>query len=58
MVRQAMTLAASAGASRLAVAVDAANFPALRLYTRHGFRTLASRLALIGDLREHAARSA
>jgi ribosomal protein S18 acetylase RimI-like enzyme len=47
LVREAMATVAAQGASRLSLAVDSANGPALRLYYRHGLHRVASKLALM-----------
>ena len=47
LVRQALAATAAAGLSRLSLAVDAQNAPALKLYYRHGLRHVASKLALM-----------
>jgi ribosomal protein S18 acetylase RimI-like enzyme len=47
LVRQALAATAAMGAQTITLAVDSANTPALRLYHRHGFRHLTSRLAII-----------
>ena len=47
MVRQALATTAAAGVSRLSLAVDADNVPALRLYYRHGLKRVASKLAMM-----------
>jgi ribosomal protein S18 acetylase RimI-like enzyme len=52
LVRQAMVTAATMKAKLLTLAVDSANAPALRLYFRHGFRHMGSKLALMRDLRK------
>jgi ribosomal protein S18 acetylase RimI-like enzyme len=41
--------------SELSLAVDSRNTPALRLYYRHGFRRVGSRVAMVRDLRAAAA---
>jgi mycothiol synthase len=51
LVRQALGAAAMMRVKSITLAVDAANAPALRLYFRHGFRKVASKLALMRDLR-------
>lgn len=43
--------AAASGMSRLSLAVDAHNTPAIRLYTRHGFAPMGSKHAFLRDLR-------
>jgi mycothiol synthase len=55
LMRQAMATAGSAGCTNMALAVDAANDPALRLYHQHGLEYLSSRLVVVRDLRSGAA---
>jgi GNAT superfamily N-acetyltransferase len=52
LVRQAMAVVASEGHQRLSLAVDAKNIPALKLYYRHGMNRIASKLAMMRDLRK------
>ncbi len=52
LVRQALGGAAMMRVKSITLAVDAANAPALRLYFRHGFRKVASKLAMMRDLRK------
>jgi ribosomal protein S18 acetylase RimI-like enzyme len=54
VMRQALHVVSSSGSSRagLALAVDAHNAPALRLYHRHGLRRIGSKLAMMRLLRE------
>jgi ribosomal protein S18 acetylase RimI-like enzyme len=54
MVRQALAVAAADHRKRLTLAVDSRNIPALHLYYRHGFAKIASKIALIRDLRPGA----
>lgn len=54
LIEQALMRAASVGARRLSLAVDANNLPALKLYRRHGMSRVCSRLALMRDLRTRA----
>ncbi len=64
LVKQALATAAARRASRLSLAVDSANAPALKLYYRHGLQRIASKLALMRVLRAppgsapHASHSA
>jgi ribosomal protein S18 acetylase RimI-like enzyme len=51
LVLQALAGAAAMGARTITLAVDAANVPALRMYHRHGFRQVSSKIALMRDLR-------
>jgi mycothiol synthase len=51
LVLQALAGAAAMGARTITLAVDAANGPALRMYHRHGFRQVSSKIALMRDLR-------
>jgi mycothiol synthase len=51
LVRQALGGAAMMRVKSITLAVDAANAPALRLYFRHGFRKMTSKLAMMRDLR-------
>jgi ribosomal protein S18 acetylase RimI-like enzyme len=51
VMKQALhTVAASRSATTLALAVDAGNAPALRLYHRHGMRRIGSKVALMRQL--------
>jgi mycothiol synthase len=51
LMRQALhTVGASGVASTIALAVDASNAPALRLYHRHGMRRIGSKVALMRQL--------
>ncbi len=50
LMRQALHSVASQGPGTLALAVDAGNVPALRLYHRHGLRRVGSKLALMRQL--------
>jgi ribosomal protein S18 acetylase RimI-like enzyme len=54
LMRLAMTETQRLERSELSLAVDARNLPALRLYYRHGLRRVASRVALLRDLRSAA----
>lgn len=47
LMQRALSIAWSGGATRLTLAVDAGNTPALRLYGRHGLRTLTRRVTLV-----------
>lgn len=51
LVRQALATASAMRVKSITLAVDAANAPALRLYFRHGFRQITSKLALMRELR-------
>lgn len=51
LMRQSLWSVRASGKRRLALAVDAANPPALKLYYRHGLHRIASKLALMRDLR-------
>jgi len=51
LVRQALGGAAMMRVKSITLAVDAGNAPALRLYFRHGFRKVTSKLAMMRDLR-------
>ena len=51
LVRRALATASAMRVNSITLAVDSANAPALRLYFRHGFRQVASKLALMRDLR-------
>ena len=55
LVRQALAAVAAERLSRLSLAVDAQNAPALKLYYRHGLRQVATKLALMRHLSERAA---
>lgn len=50
LMRQALATAAAAGASRLSLAVDEGNAPALKLYYRHGMQRVGAKLALMRRL--------
>lgn len=58
VLRKALRTALDANISKLTLAVDAANTPALKLYHRHGLEKLGSKLAMIRDLRPMVARHA
>ncbi len=47
MMRQALATVSAKGVSRLTLAVDSANAPALRLYYRHGMQRIGSKLAMM-----------
>jgi ribosomal protein S18 acetylase RimI-like enzyme len=59
LVRHALHAAATIGCTRLSLAVDADNLPALKLYWRHGLQAIGRKLALLRDLRpsHHASRT-
>jgi ribosomal protein S18 acetylase RimI-like enzyme len=48
----ALVTVARQNRSELTLAVDSRNEPALKLYHRHGLRRIASRMAMIRDLRQ------
>lgn len=50
MMRQAAAMVSASPQSRLSLAVDARNEPALRLYWRHGMRSIGRKLAMIRRL--------
>ena len=50
-MRQALAVTANRKHDRLCLAVDSTNTPALKLYYRHGMQRIASKLALLRDLR-------
>jgi ribosomal protein S18 acetylase RimI-like enzyme len=50
VMRQALHAVASQGPGTLALAVDAGNAPAIRLYHRHGLRRVGSKLAMMRQL--------
>lgn len=52
LMRQAMIGVVEHGFSRLTLAVDSRNAPALKLYYRHGMAQAGSKLALMRDLRQ------
>ncbi len=52
LLRQAMASVVEHGMSRLTLAVDSQNQPALKLYYRHGMTRMGSKLALMRDLRD------
>jgi ribosomal protein S18 acetylase RimI-like enzyme len=54
LMRQAMAVASTENCARLSLAVDAANFPALRLYWRHGMQAIGRKLVMFKDLRAGA----
>lgn len=51
MMRLAFQDVARLERNELSLAVDSRNEPALRLYFRHGFERIGSRIALVRDLR-------
>ncbi|HSH93746.1 MAG TPA: GNAT family N-acetyltransferase, partial [Roseimicrobium sp.] len=51
VLRKALRVTQDLDVSRLSLAVDAANVPALKLYYRHGLERVGSKQALIRDLR-------
>jgi ribosomal protein S18 acetylase RimI-like enzyme len=51
MLQQAMKLTADDQRRRISLAVDSRNAPALRLYYRFGMQQVATRWAMIRDLR-------
>jgi ribosomal protein S18 acetylase RimI-like enzyme len=51
MMRQALWAAREMNLSRLTLAVDSNNAPALRLYYRHGMQRIGSKVAMMRDLR-------
>jgi ribosomal protein S18 acetylase RimI-like enzyme len=57
MMRQALATVASHELGRLSLAVDALNTPALKLYYRHGMQRVASKVALLRDLRNLSVRA-
>lgn len=54
MMRHALWAVREMGLSRLTLAVDSQNAPALRLYYRHGLQRIGSKFALMRDLRTPA----
>jgi ribosomal protein S18 acetylase RimI-like enzyme len=58
LVKEALAAVAAQGASRLSLAVDSGNAPALKLYYRHGLHRIASKLALMRVLEAPAQESA
>jgi GNAT superfamily N-acetyltransferase len=52
LMRQAGACVAGRGMSRLYLAVDSRNVPALKLYYRHGMARVSSKVAMLKDLRE------
>lgn len=52
LMRVALKTVIDARFEFLTLAVDSMNHPAIRLYERHGFRRLYSRLAMLRDLRD------
>ena len=55
LVKQALATVAARGASRLSLAVDSTNGPALKLYYRHGLQRVASKLAMMRLLNDRRA---
>jgi ribosomal protein S18 acetylase RimI-like enzyme len=55
LMRQALATAASEGAARLSLAVDAGNAPALKLYYRHGMQRVGAKEAMMRHLRPRSA---
>jgi GNAT superfamily N-acetyltransferase len=51
MMRHAAAVVARRGMSRLYLAVDSRNVPALKLYYRHGMQRVSSKVAMLKDLR-------
>ena len=51
MIRQAFHAVREMNLSRLTLAVDSKNIPALRLYYRHGMQRVGSKIAMMRDLR-------
>jgi ribosomal protein S18 acetylase RimI-like enzyme len=51
LMRQAMSCTLRAGLSRLCLAVDSLNQPAIKLYHAAGMSRVGSRLAMLRDLR-------
>jgi mycothiol synthase len=58
LMRQALATAAAEGASRLSLAVDSGNAPALKLYYRHGMQRVGAKEALMRHLRPSSAPDA
>jgi mycothiol synthase len=50
-MRQALAVGWAGRYEQLSLAVDARNAPAMKLYFRHGFQRVSSRLAMMRDLR-------
>jgi ribosomal protein S18 acetylase RimI-like enzyme len=57
MMRQAAAVVARRGMSKMYLAVDSRNTPALKLYYRHGMQRVGSKLAMLKDLRDGAPAS-
>lgn len=55
MLRQALWAVREMNLSRLTLAVDSHNAPAIRLYYRHGLQRIGSKVALMRDLRSRGA---
>jgi mycothiol synthase len=51
LMRQALAATAQMGQSRLSLAVDSGNLPALRLYYRFGMSKVASKIAMMRELK-------
>jgi ribosomal protein S18 acetylase RimI-like enzyme len=56
MMRRALASVAADGATRLSLAVDSDNVPALKLYYRHGMQRVGAKLALMRQLQPSAQR--
>lgn len=54
LVRHAMAAVSASKYSRLSLAVDAGNLPALKVYWRHGLQAIGRKVALLRDLRQDA----
>jgi len=51
LMRKAAAVVSASRYSRLSLAVDAGNLPALKLYWRHGLQAIGRKIALLRDLR-------
>ena len=54
LMRHAAAIVSASRFSRLSLAVDAGNLPAMKLYWRHGLQAIGRKLALLRDLRNIA----
>jgi mycothiol synthase len=54
LVRQATAMVSESKYTRLSLAVDAGNLPALKVYWRHGFQAIGRKVAMLRDLRTGA----
>jgi ribosomal protein S18 acetylase RimI-like enzyme len=57
LMRQALWATAWMNRSRLTLAVDSQNAPALKVYYRHGMQRTGSKIALMRDLRPEPSKT-